>query len=170
MESSDATRQISEQERQAASIHVSISSYVATATLGALAGAIALFTYLSQAYDLPSEFYWALGAAGVAFVVSLVIGAKGSAEVAKLLASGTWTSKSKVPKFTGQALLALTGLILLLAATAVALGSPRHESSLELRIQHLETGLAQVEQEPSATGETPTKTKQNQSKQTTTKR
>ncbi|MDX6633971.1 MAG: hypothetical protein QOF06_174 [Solirubrobacterales bacterium] len=165
MEAKGAVRRLSDQEMQAASIQVSISTHVASATLGALAGAIALFTYLSQTYDLTAGFYGFLALAGAAFVLSLVIGASGSSKVARLLITGTWTATSKIPMFSAQAFLALVGLVLLLIATAVALGSPQHESSLETRVQHLEVAHAGQDQHQGterATQTDPTRGAQNQ--------
>jgi hypothetical protein len=108
-----------ENERQAALIKTSISSYVGTATLAVLAGAVALFTYIQQSLKPSIVFYFLILIAVIALIVSFILGGKGANATAKSLADGTWTKDSKTSAFNWQAVLTLVGVVFLIAATAV---------------------------------------------------
>ena len=68
---------LSDDQRQAAAIKAAISTYVATAALAVLAGALALFTYIGQVFAPPWTFYLLMGSAAVVLVASIVIGGDG---------------------------------------------------------------------------------------------
>jgi signal transduction histidine kinase len=135
---------------EAASMQVSISSYVGTATLAVLAGAVALFTYISQQFEPKCGFYVLMIIGAVALVFSLFLGGKGSAAVASHVNSNSWSTSTKVDEFGGQALLALIGVFAVLAATAVGLASPRQDNSLEARVERLAENVAVLEAELTA--------------------
>lgn len=117
-----AAAETSDNERQAAVLKVGISNYVNTATLGMLAGAVALFTYVQQHFNVSGVFYGFMAAAAVLLVASSVAGGKGASAMADKLAKGTWKGQ-KTPAFNWQAILTLLGTVALVAATAVGASS-----------------------------------------------
>ncbi|HEX5762165.1 MAG TPA: hypothetical protein VFY04_03480 [Solirubrobacterales bacterium] len=123
---------------QAASMHVAISNYVGSATLAVLAGATALFTYLSQAFSVGAAFYLLMAGGALLLVISLFAGGRGAQETARLVNSGRWGADPKVDAFSWQAALAIAGLVVVLAGAAVGLAAPRQSEELEERIERLE--------------------------------
>jgi|SRR5690349_23075727 len=140
---------------QAASMQSSISSYVATAALAVLAGAVALFTYASQTFRLHRGFYWLMGAGLVFLVASLVFGGAGSAIVAKKVNDGTWNSSTKVSEYNSQAWFSLIGLLLILVGTGVGLASPPQSSDTDTRIHRLSREVSTLKQEVENLGQQP---------------
>jgi uncharacterized membrane protein len=114
-----------ENERQAAALKASISSYVGTATLAVLAGGVALFTYVQQNFNVSDLFYTFTIVAAIALVASFIAGGKGANSTAEQLAAGTWTKNTKTRAFNWQALLTLAGTVALVVATAVGTSSHR---------------------------------------------
>lgn len=113
-----------ENERQAAVLKAGISNYVGTATLAVLAGAVALFTYVQQNFEVSAVFYGFTAAAAVLLIASFVAGGKGASATADNLAKGTWKGQ-KTPAFNVQAILTLLGTVALVVATAVGTSSHR---------------------------------------------
>lgn len=114
-----------ENQRQAAVLKASISSYVGTATLAVLAGGVALFTYVQQNFNGSVAFYVFIIAAAVFLVASFIAGGKGANTTAEQLAAGTWTQHTKTKSFNWQAGLTLVGTVCLIVATAVGTSSHR---------------------------------------------
>jgi hypothetical protein len=106
-------------ERQAALIKTSISSYVGTATIALIAGGVVLFTYIQQNFRPSYWFYGLMLVATGALVMSFIFGGRGANATAIELASGEWTKDTKTKAFNLQALLTLVGLIVLIVAAAV---------------------------------------------------
>ena len=122
-------RQLTDDQRQAASMKVGISTYVATAALGVLAGALGLFTYISQTSAPPWTFYGLMLLTAAMLVISIVLGGDGQDKTVALVARGTWTNNANW-QFNVQAVLTVLALLFLTAATAVGatagkLGAPR---------------------------------------------
>ena len=116
-----------EDRRQAATIYTSISTYVATAALGVLAGAIALLTYFSQQYHNLEASYVAIAVAVAVLVASLVAGGYGVNKVAKEGATGSWGIQARNGAFNTQAICALVGtLLVVLSGIPPILRSPEH--------------------------------------------
>lgn len=137
---------MTENERQAATIKVTISNHVATAALGVIAGGAALYTYISQNYEAPTAFHALMLLSVGALVLSIICGGFGSNALANKLASGEWTGETRLLSFNRQALLTLLGLVLVLVATAVGVGSDRQRSGTDTRLDALsrEAGALRV--------------------------
>jgi predicted MFS family arabinose efflux permease len=137
---------VSEGKRQAASMKVAISNYVASAALAVIGGAAALYTYISQTFEPPRAF-WVLMVLGLACLVgSIVAGGLGADDATVAVADDTWTMNTSGGKFNGQAILTLVGLILVILATLIGASSDRRESSVEDRLEKIEQ---QIEKEGS---------------------
>jgi hypothetical protein len=108
-------------QRQSATLKVSISNYVGTATLALIAGAVALFTFIQQNYNLPWFFYLFMLLALATLVASFISGGLGADSTVKAVASGDWSKKT--PAFNIQAILTLFGLIFILVAAGLGLTS-----------------------------------------------
>jgi glucan phosphoethanolaminetransferase (alkaline phosphatase superfamily) len=111
-------------ERQGATLKVGISSYVGTATLALIAGAVALFTYIQQHYRLSWIFYLFIMLALVALVASFIFGGRGANSTVKAVANGTWDGSTKTADFNRQAILTVIGLLFILVAAGLGLTSP----------------------------------------------
>lgn len=118
-----------EDRRQAATIYTSISTYVATAALGVLAGAIALLTYFSQQYHNLEASYVAIAVAVAVLVASLVAGGYGVNKVAKEGATGSWGIQARNGAFNTQAICALVGTLLVVLSVVLALAVGEANSS-----------------------------------------
>ncbi|MGH8961919.1 MAG: hypothetical protein ACRDWT_12150 [Jatrophihabitantaceae bacterium] len=105
-----------EDQRLAASLRVSISSYVGTASLAVLAGLVAVFTYYQQNFEPMVLFYVFISTATVAIVASIICGGKGAASVAKKVAQSTYDGSTETSEFNYQAILALVCVIAAIAA------------------------------------------------------
>lgn len=99
-----------EDQRLAASLRVSISNYVGTASLAVLAGLVAVFTYYQQNYQPMVLFYVFIAIATIAIVVSIFCGGKGAAYVANAIATSQY-DQSKTGAFNAQAIFALLSVI-----------------------------------------------------------
>src|SRR6266699_509715 len=78
--------QTTEDERQAALMKTSISSYVGTATLAVLAGGVALFTYIQQNFKASAIFYVLVAVTLATLVLSFILGGRGTNTTAETLA------------------------------------------------------------------------------------
>jgi amino acid transporter len=113
-----------ENERQAAAIKISISSYVGTATLALIGGAVALFTYVEQNFAISPLFWVLILLAMLALVTSFGMGGRGSNHVANSVAAGLWKSGIRVDDFDRQAVLTLLGLVLIVISAFVGASAP----------------------------------------------
>jgi len=98
--------------RTAAGMVVSLSSYVASATLAVLGVLAAIATFVIDKREHLGVFYALSGAAAVALVMSIYVGGKGVYEIAQEGAQGTWKTETRRKKFRWQSGLALVGVIL----------------------------------------------------------
>jgi hypothetical protein len=115
-------------ERAAASIYTSLSSYVITASLGVIAAQAALATFVLDKRDHLLWFYIWMVAGLIASVVSIVLGGRGIADIASEGFDGEWTLKPKGGDlFNYQAIFCLLGMALLLCS--LFSGTPKVESS-----------------------------------------
>jgi len=103
-----------EDQRSAANIYTSLSSYVITASLGVIAAQAALATFVLDKRDHLTWFYLWMVLGLIFSVVSIVLGGKGIAGIASAGFAGTWTLKPKRDYFNYQALFCLLGMTLLL--------------------------------------------------------
>lgn len=120
---------MTEDERQAATLKVGISSYVGTATLALIAGVVAIYTYVRQYFEAPWAFSVVALVAVLLLVSSFVLGGKGADKTAERVGQGTWNHQTKTPEFEGQAILTLIGLIALIAAAMIGTLSPSKPAS-----------------------------------------
>jgi len=144
-------------QRQAATIKVSISNYVGTAALAMLAGAVALFTYIQQNFNPSVTFYVLMLLSVIALVASFFAGGKGANSTADAVAKGTWSDTTKTTAYNVQAILTLAGLVLVLAAAAVGttLSAPPAKKDpcvtlLTIQLAKPHPELAQLRQELAA--------------------
>ncbi len=115
-------------ERAAASIYTSLSSYVITASLGVIAAQAALATFVLDKRDHLLWFYLWIVSGLIASVVSIVLGGRGIADIASDGFDGEWTLKPKGGDlFNYQAIFCLLGMALLLCS--LFSGSPKVENS-----------------------------------------
>ena len=102
-------------ERAAASIYTSLSSYVITASLGVIAAQAALATFVLDKRDHLLWFDLWMVAGLIASVLSIVLGGRGIADIASDGFDGEWTLKPKGGDlFNYQAIFCLLGMALLL--------------------------------------------------------
>lgn len=136
-------------ERQAATIWVGISNYVGTAALAVLAAALALFTYLSQNFDVGVAFYIFISASAVLLVLSLAVGGWVSDEVASTVSKGTFPKSEwngQAPGgFSVQTVLTLLGLIALLVAVAIGATSRKQASDTQRQLTELTRSVAKLD-------------------------
>jgi len=130
-----------EDQRNAATIYTSLSSYVMTASLGVIAAQAAVATLLLDKRDHLTCFYICMIAGIVASVVSVVFGGKGIAAIASGGFKGTWSIKSNGDPFNRQAIFCLLGMMLLLVS--VFTGQPKPENPSADQIQRLSTIITQ---------------------------
>ena len=130
---------------QAASIKVGVSNYVGSAALGVLAGAAALYTYISQTFEPPTCFDIVMVVAVILLVAAIVFGGLGADNSANAVAAENWSSDSAGPWFNLQALVTLVGLVLVLVAAAIGANSQRREGTVEERVTKLERQVHRLE-------------------------
>jgi hypothetical protein len=123
----------SEDERSAANIYASLSSYVMTASLGVIAAQAALATFVLDKRDHLTGFYACMVLGLIASVVSIVLGGKGVAGIASAGFKGTWTLKPKHDYFNLQALFCLLGMILLLLSLFSGTPKPENPGPAEMK-------------------------------------
>jgi amino acid transporter len=138
---------LDDDKRQAASAVATLSASVATAALAAVAGLIALFTYLSQNFKVDACFYVAVAGAGLCFVLSFVCSGLGTKELAEKVAAGTWKVEDRIWPFNFQTWLAVAGIVLIAAATVIAVKAPKATDTTALNLQHVTERVAVLETE-----------------------
>jgi hypothetical protein len=130
--------ELTDDQRTAATIPAGISNYVASAALAVLAGATALFTYVSQQFDAPSTFDWAMGIGAGVLVLAIFLGGRGSATLTRQIADGTWDAEKKICTYNWQAILTLVGLVLVLVATVIGTTAEPSTDKTDHRLDKLE--------------------------------
>lgn len=130
-----------EDQRSAATIYASLSSYVMTASLGVIAAQAALATFVLDKRDHLTGFYVCMIAGLISSVASIVFGGKGIAAIASGGFDGNWSLKPNGDSFNKQAILCLIGMVLLLAS--VFAGRPKPESPGVDQIRRLNTAITQ---------------------------
>jgi hypothetical protein len=125
-------------QRTAATIPAGISNYVASAALAVLAGATALFTYVSQQFDAPSVFDWVMGIGAGILVLAIFLGGVGSAQLTRQIAAGSWDSATQIKPYNWQAGLTLVGLLLVLGATVIGTSANPSTDRTDQRLEKLE--------------------------------
>ncbi len=147
-------------ERAAATIYTSLSSYVITASLGVVAAQAALATFVLDKRDHLLWFYIWMVAGLIASVVSIVLGGRGIADIASEGFDGEWTLKPKGGDlFNYQAIFCLLGMALLLCS--LFSGSTKVESSpvtqeiqqLKDTVQKLQTQVDSLQSQVSKAAE-----------------
>jgi outer membrane murein-binding lipoprotein Lpp len=136
-----------EDERAAASIYTSLSSYLITASLGVIAAQAALATFVLDKRDHLFWFYVWMVSGLIASVVSIVLGGRGIADIASEGFEGEWTLKPKGGDlFNYQAICCLLGMVLLLFS--LFSGSTKAESpALTQQIQQLNDTVQKLQTE-----------------------
>lgn len=130
---------------QAASIKVGISNYVGSAALAVIAGAAALYTYISQTFEPSWCFDLAMVLAVICLVAAIFVGGLGADDTANAIADGNWEKRSAGPWFNLQAGLTLIGLVLVLIGAAIGANSQRREGAVEQRVAKLERQVRLLE-------------------------
>jgi hypothetical protein len=135
-----------EDQRAAANIYASLSSYVITASLGVIAAQAALATFVIDKREHLVWFYVWMISGIVASVVSIVLGGKGVAKIASGGFGGSWTLKPKEDFFNYQALFCLIGMGLLLVSLFG--GTPKPENpEISRQIQRLNDSVQKLQGE-----------------------
>jgi len=132
----DEAQMTNENERQAATMKVGISTYVATATLALLAGTLGIFGYVKQNFQSGGVFQGLVVTAIAILVLSIILGGRGANQTAEMVASGSWVSGTSNGNFNGQAISTVVGLLLVIVAAFVGINSkpvttmspPAHEN------------------------------------------
>lgn len=120
-------------QRNAATIYASLSSYVMTASLGVIAAQAALATFVLDKRDHLGLFYVCMLAGIVASVVSIIFGGQGIAAIASGGFDGTWSLKPNGDSFNKQAISCLLGMVLLLASVFCGQTKPDNPSAEQIR-------------------------------------
>jgi uncharacterized coiled-coil protein SlyX len=130
-----------EDQRNAATIYTSLSSYVMTASLGVIAAQAAVATFVLDKRDHLTCFYICMVAGILASVVSVVLGGKGIAAIASGGFGGAWSIKPNGDPFNRQAIFCLLGVVLLLVS--VFTGQTKPENPSAEQVQRLSATIAQ---------------------------
>jgi uncharacterized coiled-coil protein SlyX len=128
-------------QRNAATIYASLSSYVMTASLGVIAAQAAIATFVLDKRDHLGWFLVCMIVGIVASVVSIVFGGKGIAAIAAGGLDGTWSLKPDGDSFNKQAIACLLGMFLLLAS--VFCGRTKPDNPNADQIQRLNAAVTQ---------------------------
>lgn len=104
----------SEDERAAATIYSSLSSYVITASLAVIAAQAVLATFVLDKRDHLTWFYIWMVVGLLASVLSIVRGGRGIGKLASAGFKGAWNLKLDDDYFNQQAVLCLFGMACLL--------------------------------------------------------
>lgn len=135
-----------EDQRSAANIYASLSSYVITAALGVIAAQAALAVFVLDKREHLFWFYFWMIAGGAASVISVVLGGRGVAAIASSGFKGEWTLKPKGDYFNRQAGLCLLGVLCLLFS--LFSGATKSETSgVENRIDQLSKSVQLLQDE-----------------------
>jgi uncharacterized membrane protein len=135
-----------EDQRSAANIYASLSSYVITASLGVIAAQAALATIVIDKRDHLTWFYAWMILGILASVGSIVLGGKGVAGIASFGFAGTWTLKPKHDFFNYQALFCLLGMAFLLFSLFSGTAKPENTKATD-DIQRLSRSVETLQTE-----------------------
>jgi amino acid transporter len=130
-------------QQAAATMKVGISNYVAASALGVIGGATALYTYVSQNFDVPGSFDVLMFLALAALVLSIVLGGSGSDTVANQVAQESWAGQS-LQRFNLQAILTLLGLILVVLATIIGVNADPKKDEGDARLGRLSQTVGEL--------------------------
>jgi hypothetical protein len=119
----DEIRSIGPDPLAAANLLAGIGSTLITLALGVLAGEIALFTYLSQNYQVGTWFYIVSGVAAFCLIMSMISGGAGIAKTANHVANSDWSTSTPNNKFNYQAYWGVGGLGLIVVAFVIAVNA-----------------------------------------------
>jgi hypothetical protein len=120
-------------QRNAATIYASLSSYVMTASLGVIAAQAAIATFVLDKRDHLAWFLVCMIVGIVASVVSIVFGGKGIAAIAAGGFDGAWSLKPDGDFFNKQAIACLLGMFLLLASVFCGRTKPDNPNADQLQ-------------------------------------
>lgn len=135
-----------EDQRAAANIAVSLSSYVIAASLAVLGAQAAIVTFVLDKRDAVVVFYLVSIAACIALVVSVISGGKGITEIYKKGHAGDWAVRTLRGYFNWQAVLSLLGV--LLVVLSAFLGAAKREiSALPVDYEMIRTNVKVLQQE-----------------------
>ena len=119
---------LNEEVRQAATMKVGISTYVATAALAVMAGTLVIYTFVTSSFQVAWLFHALIFLGLLLLVLSVFIGGWESGRITDALADSNWDPKdAKKGKFGGrfsqQAMLTLAGLVVVTLATVTGVGA-----------------------------------------------
>ena len=134
-----------EDQRNAATIYASLSSYVMTASLGVIAAQAALATFVLDKRDHLVWFYVWMIAGLVSSVVSIVFGGRGIAAIASGGFGGAWSLKPNGDSFNRQAAFCLLGMALLLASLFAGHRKPENPSADQIQRLNITITQQQVQ-------------------------
>lgn len=120
----DEASHCAEDRRQAATLAVGIASSVTSAALAALAALGVVVTFVASKYHELGIFYALISVSVGLFVIGIVVGAQGIAEITKDGYKGSWSPFTKKKLFNWQSKITMAGFALFVAAVVVGLLSP----------------------------------------------
>ena len=132
----------SEDERSAANIYASLSSYVMTASLGVIAAQAAMATFVLDKREHLMWFYLWMIFGLLASVFSIVMGGKGVAAVASAGFKGSWTLKPVHDYFNYQAIFCLLGMLMLVCS--LFSGTTKAENSGPAELKRLNDSVVRL--------------------------
>ena len=133
---------LNEDVRQAATMKVGISTYVATAALAVMAGTLVIYTFVASSFQVAWPFHALIFLGLLLLVLSVFIGGWESGRITDAIADSNWDPKdTKEGKFGGrfsqQAMLTLAGLVVVTLATITGVASDSEKSRTDERIDDL---------------------------------
>jgi hypothetical protein len=134
--------ELSEEVRQAATMKVGISTYVATSALAVMAGTLVIYSFVASSFHESWLFHVLIFLGLLLLVLSVFIGGSESGRITDAIADGDWDPKdTKQGKFGGrfsqQAMLTLGGLVVVTLATITGVGSDAEKSRNDERVDDL---------------------------------
>jgi hypothetical protein len=133
---------LSESVRQAATMKVGISTYVATAALAVMAGTLVIYTFVTASFQESWLFHALIFLGLLLLVLSIVLGGMASGQITDAIADDNWdpSSTKEGPlggRFSQQAMLTVVGLVVVTVATIIGVGSASEMSRTDERIDDL---------------------------------
>lgn len=133
---------LSEEVRQAATMKVGISTYVATSALAVMAGTLVIYTFVASSFHEPRLFHGLIFLGLLLLVLSIVIGGRESGRITDAIADEDWKPENTKRGYFGgpfseQAILTLVGLVVVTAATITGVASDSEKSGTDKRIDDL---------------------------------
>ena len=112
MNAREENDRLAEDRRAASNLVISLSGYVMSAGLAVLGAQAVVATFVVDKRDNLGVFYLVSMAATTCLVLSIIVGGRGMYEVIGKGAKGDWRIRTDRGHFNQQALLVLTGTIL----------------------------------------------------------